>query len=559
MKFIAPIVAIALPLTGNAAVQHVDLDAAGGDGSTWAAAFSSPGPALAAAAPGDQVWIAEGTYIGSWTIPSDVEVYGGFDGSETALNERDFESHLTIFSGDVNQDDDGLFSLRNDNISELVSIDNAKAVVLDGVIITNSGHLDESSDAGSAVVIQQGDAVIRNCTFQLNGAEYGGAISTLDTNLESGNDLSIENCLFAENHALEAGGAIHNYRGGVLNISNSQFHINTARRGGGVFNDGSHCDVHDSVFTHNEAALSGALYARGIFESTQEIFRTIMSVNGSHFEANRSSNHSSVTYLYTADFHATNCTFTANTGGEALGGLLTNMLNARAWIDNCVVSNHAGGPVFHLIADENYVYVRNSLLENNNVNFQILAASGNTVNEIHIESTTVAQDSPAASISAQGGSASITNSILHNTFFSGGGTFDIRHSLLPFPWPGDGNIVGDAEFADAGNGDYNLRPESPALNAGILLNDMPETDLNGNPRLFGLSAPDLGCFELQQAPPGDVDTTGVVNQADLEQLLLHFGETTSEPTLGDIYPYPAGDGVVNFHDLNQLLRYWNGN
>ncbi|MDX1421056.1 MAG: hypothetical protein R3181_13910, partial [Rubricoccaceae bacterium] len=71
------------------AVLHVDADAApGGDGASWATAFDDLQDALAVAAPGDEVWVAEGTYkptdtgdrTATFALASGVALYGGFDG-----------------------------------------------------------------------------------------------------------------------------------------------------------------------------------------------------------------------------------------------------------------------------------------------------------------------------------------------------------------------------------------------------------------------------------------------------------------------------------------------
>ena len=48
-------------------------------------------------------------------------------------------------------------------------------------------------------------------------------------------------------------------------------------------------------------------------------------------------------------------------------------------------------------------------------------------------------------------------------------------------------------FVDPANKDYRLRPGSPALDAGITLDEVAD-DIDGNPRPRG-SAHDIGCYE----------------------------------------------------------------
>ena len=82
--------------------------------------------ALSIAAADDQVWVAEGTYKpGSsrsdfFNILPDVQVYGGFDGTEGTLSERDWLSNATILSGEIGT------AAETDNIYTIVLI-NASA------------------------------------------------------------------------------------------------------------------------------------------------------------------------------------------------------------------------------------------------------------------------------------------------------------------------------------------------------------------------------------------------------------------------------------------------
>jgi len=62
------------------------------------------------------------------------------------------------------------------------------------------------------------------------------------------------------------------------------------------------------------------------------------------------------------------------------------------------------------------------------------------------------------------------------------------------------SINADPKFVDyqaSGNGNYRLLQSSPAINAGALVSQLPEYDLDGLPRLRG--APDIGAYELQEA------------------------------------------------------------
>lgn len=131
------------PGSKPAARLYVDDDApAGGDGRSWATAFTELGDALEAveAAGASEIWVAAGTYTPThvptallerydrtenpdcscaqtsngdfsdprwrtFTLREGVAVYGGFAGHETSLEERDWVANPTILSGDFAGDD----------------------------------------------------------------------------------------------------------------------------------------------------------------------------------------------------------------------------------------------------------------------------------------------------------------------------------------------------------------------------------------------------------------------------------------------------------------------
>jgi parallel beta-helix repeat protein len=62
--------------------------------------------------------------------------------------------------------------------------------------------------------------------------------------------------------------------------------------------------------------------------------------------------------------------------------------------------------------------------------------------------------------------------------------------------PGTGDISANPMFVDAANGDYYLSDFSPCISAGIMTLDVPNTDIEGNPRPDPPdSSPDMGAYE----------------------------------------------------------------
>jgi hypothetical protein len=100
---------------------YVDADAPGPthDGSTWDYAFTGLQDALGVAGPGEEVWVAAGTYKPTWQFDigdprsatfqmgNGVALYGGFDPpQDDEWEERDWEANPTILSGNLGDPDE---------------------------------------------------------------------------------------------------------------------------------------------------------------------------------------------------------------------------------------------------------------------------------------------------------------------------------------------------------------------------------------------------------------------------------------------------------------------
>src|SRR5262249_37533837 len=96
--FAAFVIAIASPAPAN--VIYVRASAGGANnGTNWADAYVSLQSALAAAQSGDEIWVAAAVYkpaapngprTTSFNMVSGVAIYGGFAGTETQLEQRNF-------------------------------------------------------------------------------------------------------------------------------------------------------------------------------------------------------------------------------------------------------------------------------------------------------------------------------------------------------------------------------------------------------------------------------------------------------------------------------------
>ncbi|MDY7092394.1 MAG: choice-of-anchor Q domain-containing protein [Acidobacteriota bacterium] len=69
------------------------------NGSSWSQAFATVSHALSAAEAGTAIWVAAGTYQEKISVPPQVSLFGGFAGTETSLEQRDWATHTSILDG----------------------------------------------------------------------------------------------------------------------------------------------------------------------------------------------------------------------------------------------------------------------------------------------------------------------------------------------------------------------------------------------------------------------------------------------------------------------------
>lgn len=217
----------------SASVIYVHAAATGaGSGSSWSDAFTALQPAIAAAQPGDEVWVAAGTYtpvdsVSSIVLRSGVAVYGGFAGNETSRAQRDWVSHPAILSGDVARDDTinpsplvawpSNIILNTPNAGHVVVADGVDSTaVLDGFQITRGAYGPAGLPAGDPLLIGSGlycvggSPTITNCAFTDNFAAFGHGGAVFLANSQA----SITHCTFYHNYVSQgSGGAI--YIGGI--------------------------------------------------------------------------------------------------------------------------------------------------------------------------------------------------------------------------------------------------------------------------------------------------------------------------------------------------------
>lgn len=145
-------------------------------------------------------------------------MYGGFASNETALGQRNPETHLTVLSGDMGAPGDG-----SDNSYHVVVMDGSSGTKIDGNTIFDGftiihAHADGSIPAYQATggglycdgggTGSQCNPTLNRLTFVENYAGWGGAIFNNGAGGVSSPTLS--NVTFSMNQALNYGGAMYN-------------------------------------------------------------------------------------------------------------------------------------------------------------------------------------------------------------------------------------------------------------------------------------------------------------------------------------------------------------
>ncbi len=190
-------------------------------GTSWTNPFTDLTTALSNAQPGDEIWVAAGVYKPtsgtdrdiSFEVSADIRIYGGFNGTETARNQRNWTANTTVLSGDL-----GLAIINTDNSRRLLNI-TGTGVIVDGFQIR--GVYDETNlGTGAIRVTENAEATIRNCVIRNNLAAGSSAATVLGI-------AQFENCLIHANTNTANSGLINGGSGATVDIIHCTFTNNT--------------------------------------------------------------------------------------------------------------------------------------------------------------------------------------------------------------------------------------------------------------------------------------------------------------------------------------------
>ena len=375
---------------------YVKQDATGtNDGTSWTNAYTDLQDALDNATPHSEIWVAEATYrpgpVGSpadsiwFSVTKSLKIYGGFNGSETTLSQRNWVDNPTILSGDINGDDvdDDFIQFRDDNAIHVIQAINPPTVELlfDGLVIRGGDAKTGSPPMGSnffeytgGAITGNGNIEIRNCVFEQNQGSFGSTFylfngdfivenNTIQNNnsffsngyIQSTNFSEVRDCYFSNGYSETFGGGMTIVNGNAV-IDNCTFTDNTAREPGGAlffiqnpWNTISSptVEVNNCTFTNNSAQLAqgGAIGFNNFFYDSHFI------VDSCYFKGNTATWGGSIAPSNIADFYfgnpaslfvtLSNCEFESDSAISE-GGSITSYCDADTMythISNCIFTS----------------------------------------------------------------------------------------------------------------------------------------------------------------------------------------------------------------------------
>jgi len=511
--------------------------------------------ALTAAKAGDEIWVKAGVYIPSNTgsptaifrLKDGVAIYGGFNGTESERDQRDWENNITVLSGDIGGDDQT----------------DANGIVIDtaNIVGKNSYHVVLGSGVGNSAILD-GFVITAGYASQTppNIHGFGGGMV-----MQAGSP-TLNNLVFSGN---TAGKGKASYGGGAMYISFASnpilthvtFIANTAGGGAGMYNDrGSNPVLNDVTFSRNNAIAASCM---GNYANSNPILNDVVFDNNSSSNkgcmlnedsdptmnrvtfSNNSARYGSGMYNYRSSPTLTDVVFSDNVAGH-VGGAMENEDHSNPVLTNVLFSgnsaNHQGGGMFNIVSSNpvltNVAFIDNKVTSNigggggggmhnsnsdpilTNVTFSgnhAIVGGGidnwqSNLTLINVTFSNNTADQYGAAIYSQESKPTITNTIIwgntpgDSQMLNATGNSSITFSIIAGGYPGVGNLNVNPKLGIlANNGGftltYSLLSESPAIDAGSP-STCPTMDQRGKLRPIdgngdGTAVCDIGAFELQ--------------------------------------------------------------
>ena len=560
-------------LTGNNIiyVNH----AAGGlnDGTDWTNAYTDLQLALTSAISGTEIWVAQGVYTpgtqitNSFALTDGVQLYGGFAATETVRTERDWQTNITVLSGDIEGNDttdpNGIVTdTANITGTNAYHVVIAKGVgetaVLDGFSIT-AGFASVASQGctnpvvddrcGGGLYLVNSDAGVSNVTFIGNQAWYYGA------GLYARNGAPVlTNVDFVNNTSTNGSGGGASFSGSTLQMTDSSFTGNSSGRGGGgVYIFQGSLEIQNLTIHSNTSGTVGNFDGGGI-----NIGYASGTISQATIYRNTTNGGGGGAYLYHNTLLLEEISFTENTANKDGGGL--NTTNDDSTYLNIIfegnVTNIDGGGA-SICCNDGSAQLINVLFVGNYAGQDGGGLHGYNASPVNVTNATFAYNHAnldGGGLQAHIGGPSMHNAILWGNTADGQGD-QVQESGSGLPTLTDGLIQGGCTghvdcfgtiltseplftslpssgdgdwttWADNDYGDLRLGVFSPAIDVGDEAHD-PDAN-NSPPDSMHDIATDLA--GLPRIADGDGDSLHEIDLGAYEASAMCYVETTGDNT-----------------------------
>ncbi|MDX2281480.1 MAG: choice-of-anchor Q domain-containing protein [Saprospiraceae bacterium] len=380
---------------------YVNQNATGlASGQSWTNAFPDLKTALTKAQAGDAIWVAQGTYIPdtgtnrdeTFLLKSGVQLFGGFAGTESGVNQRIIAEHPVVLSGNIGDTADST----DNNYTILTLFFPDADTRIDGFILEHGYAVSDTNYyynspvlCGGAVYIhgENGKAlpVFANCTFQHNVAQSnGGAIYVNGQGTKESLPI-FQNCVFYNNQSLQRHGGAVSLMGGSkldrgIEFDHCRFESNRATlQGGGIYFEhtiGKHTIdfIKCQVLKNKSETIGGflQLWNDGVdlrirIDSCDFIDNTAKgTVLMCHFPLNSTFNGKTIFNLSNSTLKGNVQTFT----GGGTGSLFNFNNRSTSFLDstiifNNIIENNQSDYVVLQRAKNKYEVVENNIYKNN--------------------------------------------------------------------------------------------------------------------------------------------------------------------------------------------------
>lgn len=368
--------------------------------------------AIDAAADGDVITVANGTYTGEGNRDLDCK------GKAITIQSQHGAANCTI---------DCQGSLADPHRGFFINSGEGPDTIVDGFTIVNGYYTGEIIKGGAIYCTNGSSPTIRNCVFQNNTVtgDYsgGGAIGC-----KSGSNAVISNCSFTNNQAGRYGGAVYVVNSNV-NLSNCSFTGNATTNtepngyGGAVCFSGSTSTISHGIFSGNISTYGGG--AIGII-SISNVTITDSAIRNNNAVGDNS--HAGGIYGAHSIVSIEECVVEDNTA-EYNGGIYMN--ESTLTMQNTTIQNNQAqtGKAGGMGAEFSDITVSNTAIQGNHADD---SGGGIYLNltEATIENCSIrenaSQNSVGGGIYSYGGDVMLTDTLIQDNSATDGGGLDLR-------------------------------------------------------------------------------------------------------------------------------------